>query len=161
MGYITTFDGMINLGELSDARLKLIRKRLEQLGLNDADTDYETMYVEKDRNRKDGDYYLHVHMEMKNYYAYSEALFQGFEKMPGDNTMVEILQRLAPLFPHDAEGEIYCDGEESEDFWKIEVKGQKILVYEGKMSFELELTLDPPEAALNVAEQLLLRGGKK
>jgi len=124
MGYITTFEGEINFPtHISEARVKAIRNRLEQMNDGDEFT-VSTNGIE-------------IFADWKNYYADTLPDVEGFnEYIDKHNTMLEVLRRIAVFFPDNARGTIDARGEENDDVWRINVTGKKLQVQQGYIEYE-------------------------
>ena len=110
MGYYTYHSGTINL---KDAKaIKLIRYLLKE-GIKPFD------YVEDLIFEHNG-----------------ELEFSGEGKYYNDE--IKKICYFIKFLDKDAEGEIRCDGEDSEDFWKIELNKRGVEILEGRLIYDFE-----------------------
>ena len=153
MGYETDLYGDIDLSMATNAQLKAIKNRLKEM-----DIDEEDIYIYVDgRNIS-----LTIGCYWKNYWEFS-GKFPGFDNTKKeDNTILQVLRRLAIFFPNEAKGNVCASGEDSDDLWVLKIEGKNITLQEADITYVDKMTYEPPEEAmLSVASIMVqLQGGK-
>ena len=152
MGYETYFYGDINLGNISEQTLDAIRKRLQKMEEGD-----ELWSVTRS---DDGSAHIEIDTSIKNYYEF-DGQFPGFtDSNTTNNTLLQMLRRIAMFFPDETKGTIEARGDDFDDFWNLEINATQIKMFEGIRTYKELSTFQVPDDAAIASDVIInkLRG---